>query len=137
MFKVCRISCKDSLEFSEKVPDFYICGAEGFWRPSNNPGMPITFPACSTSSPAQRIFKIRMQFPSSVLCSDSGRKILLSKVRESVLQMNKDWRICADESANSCNGLDVDVKCAKQSRVTRQVENNDVYVVDISFPANK
>ncbi|KAG1655606.1 Fibropellin-1 [Nymphon striatum] len=136
MYKVCRISCKDSLEFSDKVPDFYICGAEGFWRPSINPGMPITFPACSISSPAQRIFKIRMQFPSSVLCSDSGRKILLSKVRESVLQMNKDWGICADESANSCKGLDVNVKCAKQTRVTRQVENNDVYVVDIAFPAN-
>ena len=37
-FKVCKIECQDGLRFSQKVPQFYTCGAEGFWRPNPNAG---------------------------------------------------------------------------------------------------
>ena len=34
-FKVCRIRCDEGLRFSQAVPQFYTCGAEGFWRPNH------------------------------------------------------------------------------------------------------
>lgn len=49
-FKVCEISCNSGLRFSEPVPEFYTCGAEGFWRPTLNPGQPLVYPACSGKS---------------------------------------------------------------------------------------
>lgn len=47
-FKVCEISCHPGLRFSEPVPEFYTCGAEGFWRPTLNPAQPLVYPSCSS-----------------------------------------------------------------------------------------
>ena len=33
-FKVCRPECDPGMKFSQPVPQFYTCGAEGFWRPN-------------------------------------------------------------------------------------------------------
>lgn len=46
-FKVCEISCNQGLRFSESVPEFYTCGAEGFWRPTPNPSQQLVYPSCS------------------------------------------------------------------------------------------
>lgn len=46
-FKVCEIACNPSLKFSESVPEFYTCGAEGFWRPTADPAQPLVYPSCS------------------------------------------------------------------------------------------
>lgn len=46
-FKVCEISCHSGLRFSEPVPEFYTCGAEGFWRPTANPSQQLVYPSCS------------------------------------------------------------------------------------------
>lgn len=46
-FKVCEIACRDGLRFSQAVPPFYTCGAEGFWRPTPDPTLPLVYPACS------------------------------------------------------------------------------------------
>lgn len=46
-FKVCEISCHPGLRFSEPVPEFYTCGAEGFWRPTSNPSQHLVYPSCS------------------------------------------------------------------------------------------
>lgn len=46
-FKVCEIACKSGLKFSQDIPAFYTCGAEGFWRPTTNPSLPLVYPACS------------------------------------------------------------------------------------------
>ena len=35
-FSVCRIYCEAGKKFSQPVPQFYTCGAEGFWRPNLN-----------------------------------------------------------------------------------------------------
>lgn len=93
-FKVCEISCNTGLRFSEPVPEFYTCGAEGFWRPTTNPSQPLVYPSCSrkyfekknweykyticiikfvASKPAQRVFRIKMLFPSDVLCNEAGQ----------------------------------------------------------------
>ena len=56
-FKVCSIECNAGLAFSVPVPKFYTCGAEGFWRPTEDPGVPFIYPACSTTKPAQRVVK--------------------------------------------------------------------------------
>lgn len=47
-FKVCEIACHPGLRFSEAVPEFYTCGADGFWRPSLNPTQPLIYPSCSS-----------------------------------------------------------------------------------------
>ena len=46
-FKVCEIACNAGLRFSQPVPKFYTCGAEGFWRPTSSPNLPLVYPACT------------------------------------------------------------------------------------------
>jgi hypothetical protein len=46
-FKVCEIACNAGLRFSQQVPKFYTCGAEGFWRPTSSPNLPLVYPACT------------------------------------------------------------------------------------------
>lgn len=46
-FKVCEIACNPGLRFSQEIPKFYTCGAEGFWRPTSSPTLPMVYPACS------------------------------------------------------------------------------------------
>ena len=78
-FKVCRIACNEGLKFSGSVPQFYTCGAEGFWRPNPNaqgrdPAVaPFVYPACSKTQPAQKIFKLKLDYLTDVLCNDAGK----------------------------------------------------------------
>lgn len=49
----------------------------------------------TAASPAQRVFKISMLFPSSVLCNDAGQGVLRQKVRSAINQLNRDWNFCS------------------------------------------
>lgn len=49
----------------------------------------------TAASPAQRVFKISMLFPSSVLCNDAGQAVLRQKVRGAINQLNRDWNFCS------------------------------------------
>ncbi|GBP19642.1 Fibropellin-1 [Eumeta japonica] len=143
-FKVCEIACRDGLRFSQPVPPFYTCGAEGFWRPTTDPSLPLVYPACSPATPAQRVFKISMLFPSSVLCNDAGQAVLRQKVRSAINQLNRDWNFCsyAVDGTRECKELDINVKCDHRANVrqTRQVSspptNNaeDAYALDAIIP---
>ncbi|XP_074599235.1 sushi, von Willebrand factor type A, EGF and pentraxin domain-containing protein uif isoform X2 [Brevipalpus obovatus] len=145
--KYCKIFCNPGGAFSQPVPDYYVCGEEGFWRPTDDPNKPLIFPACAPLHPAQKIFRIAMHLPSSVVCSDSGKRILNSRVAENILKIDREWKICSDESRGTCRGITVDVQCTKQiaRRERRQIagtgandqEDQDVYVVEVQFPANK
>jgi hypothetical protein len=141
-FKICSIYCDPNLRFSEPVPDFYSCGAEGFWRPTSNPAQPLTFPACSTANPAQRVFKIKLNFPTSVFCNDAGQGVLQSKIQAALVNLNKDWNLCSNQinDGGKCSGLRVNVDCKQKSRVRRQQSDSTDsdtghYEVAISFPA--
>ncbi|CAL4150116.1 unnamed protein product [Meganyctiphanes norvegica] len=147
-FKVCKIECNDGLRFSTQVPDFYTCGAEGFWRPTMDPTIPLMYPACAPASTAQRVFKIKMQFPSSVICNQAGENVLHEKIRMAINKLNSNWNFCTDTQANSglCNDLNVNVDCKKSARITRSLgarnarqastENSDnVYAVEVTFPS--
>lgn len=46
-FKACEISCTSGLKFSQSVPKFYACGAEGFWHPSQDIERPLQYPSCT------------------------------------------------------------------------------------------
>lgn len=59
-FKVCEIACNPGLRFSQDVPKFYTCGAEGFWRPTQNPSLPMIYPACSGTSSAFNRFIMKI-----------------------------------------------------------------------------
>ena len=78
------------------MPKFYTCGAEGFWRPTTNPALPLIYPACTAATPAQRVFKIKMNFPTSVLCNEAGQEVLKQKVRQAVNSLNRDWNFCSN-----------------------------------------
>ncbi|XP_028967225.1 uncharacterized protein LOC108863645 [Galendromus occidentalis] len=141
-FKVCSIGCDDGLDFSEKVPQFFVCGAEGFWRPNDRPELPFTFPACAPKRPAQRLFRIAMDFSSTVVCSDSGKKILRSRITEALLQVNDKWHVCVDRFPPHCTGTQLNVKCHKNGgRAKRQADKDgepvSIYSLEISFPARK
>ncbi|CAG2119816.1 unnamed protein product, partial [Medioppia subpectinata] len=145
-FKVCRIKCNQGLQFSQPIPKFYVCGAEGFWRPNDDTDKPLVFPSCAPKHLAQRIFRLVINIPSSVVCSDSGKKILTSRVTESLLRIDRTWKICSDQSRGACKGLGVNVKCTKQQNISRRSKRQssgeqsqddmDVYSVEIGFPAN-
>ncbi|XP_071520140.1 uncharacterized protein uif isoform X2 [Panulirus ornatus] len=147
-FKVCKIECNEGLRFSTQVPDFYTCGAEGFWRPTQDPSYPLVYPACAPASPAQRVFNINMQFPSSVICNAAGQNVLSERIRIALNKLNSQWNFCTDTTASTgaCNGLDVVVDCSRRSRLTRDTseprtkrqavpETDDVYEVKITFPS--
>lgn len=134
-FKVCEISCNYGLRFSEPVPKFYTCGAEGFWRPTTNPNLPIVYPACSQSRPAQRVFKVGMKFPTSVLCNEAGQGVLRQKVRTSINALNREWNFCSNslKGTRECKDLNIDVKC--EHRVTRSaLDSGASYQIDVSLP---
>lgn len=79
-----------------------------------------------------------MDFQSSVICSDSGRKILHDRVKDSLRRVNSDWNMCLDDGPESaCSDMKVLVKCTKQPRSKRQVEISDIYTVEVQFPAKE
>jgi len=57
--------------------------------------MPLVYPSCSPSKPAQRVFRIKMLFPSDVLCNKAGQAVLRQKVTNSVNGLNRDWNFCS------------------------------------------
>ncbi|XP_073992974.1 sushi, von Willebrand factor type A, EGF and pentraxin domain-containing protein uif isoform X1 [Rhodnius prolixus] len=144
-FKVCEITCNAGLSFSRPVPKFYTCGAEGFWRPTENPQLPLVYPACSPAKPAQRVFKVNMLFPTSVLCNEAGQGVLRQKVRSAINLVNRDWNFCSYsvDGTRECKDLVIEVKCDhRNSRPTRDTDvsrtarqTSDTYSVFISFPA--
>jgi len=166
-FKICSIKCSPGLEFSVPVPDFYTCGVEGWWRPTADPGKALVFPSCAPKHPAQRVFKLSLLFPSSAVCSESGKRILQSRISEGLSKVDRNSKICADETRGSCRGLSIDVQCIKVSPaqvnvITRSrreaatvlhphhvpppqssppVPSSDtdleVYAVSVHFPANR
>ncbi|KAL7042588.1 hypothetical protein ACKWTF_001212 [Chironomus riparius] len=144
-FKVCEITCQSGLRFSEPVPEFYTCGAEGFWRPTSDPTKPLIYPSCSPSKPAQRVFRIQMLFPSDVLCNEAGQGVLRQKVKNSVNSLNRDWNFCSHstEGSRECKEIQINVKCDHYrgtNRIKRQSNNNDgigVYNLEALIPVER
>lgn len=94
------------------------------------------------SKPAQRVFKISMLFPSSVLCNEAGQGVLRQRVRNAVNSLNRDWNFCSFsvEGTRECKDLNIDVKCDhRTSRQVRQTKDDDggTYVIDASLPVEK
>ncbi|KAK9881868.1 hypothetical protein WA026_018067 [Henosepilachna vigintioctopunctata] len=140
-FKVCEIACNAGLRFSQDIPKFYTCGAEGFWRPTIDPKLPMSYPACSPSKPAQRVFKISMLFPTSVLCNEAGQGVLRQRIRSAVNTLNRDWNFCSFsvDGSRECKELNIDVNCDhKGGRQKRQIADNaddaGAYGIDVEVP---
>jgi len=145
-FKACEISCIPGLKFSQNIAKFYACGAEGFWHPSQDKERPLVYPSCTSSRPAQRVFKVKLQFPSSGLCNEAGQGVLKERIKMAIAKLNQDWRFCASKTKDSseCQDLNIGINCNKKSRASRSLnskmkresgETEDVYDVSITFPA--
>lgn len=52
----------------------------------------IKFPG---SKQAQRVFKVNMLFPTSVLCNEAGQGVLRQKVKNAINALNRDWNFCS------------------------------------------
>lgn len=143
-FKVCEIACQPGMRFSEPVPDFYTCGAEGFWRPTTDPSKPLVYPSCSPSKPAQRVFKIQMLFPSDVLCNEAGQGVLRNRVKSAVNSLNRDWNFCSysAEGSRECKEIQINIKCDHyrgNNRIKRQSRDPErsVYNLETSIPVER
>ena len=168
-FKVCRIECFDGYRFSQEVPEFYTCGAEGFWRPNlltqdgEERDTPLVYPACSASTAAQKIFKIKFGYITSVLCNEAGKSVLKDKIRKALQELNDEWKFssCDFNQINDgeCENLGININCNKRKttkgsktspnpnfvgvgRFKRQIPNDvtnpsgeeKTYELEISFP---
>jgi len=121
-FRTCSIECNEGFEFSQPVSQYYVCGAEGFWRPTSDPQRELVFPACTPKHSAQRIYRISVNFPSSAVCSESGKRILNSRIHDNLLRIDQNWKLCSQSSSaeerGKCEHLRVNVKCTKQPLVS-------------------
>jgi hypothetical protein len=160
-FKVCRIACNEGLKFSGSVPQFYTCGAEGFWRPNPNaqgrdPAVaPFVYPACSKTQPAQKIFKLKLDYLTDVLCNDAGKGVLKARIIAALQELNKEWSFssCNKLTESDCDDLNININCNRRNnnnnnaavvdeqnssrqRYRRQIGNSDdqAYSLEISFP---
>ena len=136
---VCRIQCDENKKFSQPVPEFYTCGAEGFWRPNPNtdPRAPFVYPACSEAKPAQKIFKIKLQYLTSVLCNDAGQGVLRNKIITALQELNKEWRFatCDKITQEDCEGLNININCIDKNRLRRQADlSPENYGITITLP---
>lgn len=62
----------------------------------------------SGATSAQRVFRIKMNFPTSVLCNEAGQGVLKQKVRNAVNSLNRDWNFCSysyEGNTQFTNGL--------------------------------
>merc|ERR1719410_3241167 len=151
-FKVCKISCDEGKKFSQDVPRFYVCGAEGFWRPNpnaNDPSAPFVYPACSETKPAQKIFKIKLDYITDVLCNDAGKGVLKKRIIDALQELNKEWNFssCNQLTEEECKDLGINIQCNRRSgqqaledqllrlRLRRQAPGEEqAYQLEISFP---
>ena len=46
-----------------------------------NPSSKLVYPSCAPAAPAQRVFKMKMQFPTSVICNAAGENVLQERIR--------------------------------------------------------
>ena len=141
IFKTCSIKCDPGKKFSQPVPQFYTCGAEGFWRPSpnKNPAAEFVYPVCSDATPAQKIFRIKLQYLAQVLCHEGGQNVLKDKIISALQGLNEEWRFsaCPKLDKNECKDFGVDVNCVKKAsnKVKRQADEVDQkYDLEISLP---
>lgn len=49
----------------------------------------------TAARPAQRVFRVAMQFPSSVLCNEAGQGVLRQRVRNAINTLNRRWNLCS------------------------------------------
>lgn len=127
-FRTCSIECNDGFEFSQPVSQYYVCGAEGFWRPTSDPQRELVFPACTPKHSAQRIYRLSVNFPSTAVCSESGKRILNSRIHDNLLRIDQNWKLCSQskssEERGKCEHLRVNVKCTKQTLAGSSAANN-------------
>lgn len=55
----------------------------------------MTFYTFAAAKPAQRVFKVNMLFPTSVLCNEAGQGVLRQKVKAAINMVNRDWNFCS------------------------------------------
>lgn len=95
--------------------------------------MQILFIDCPLAAkPAQRVFRIKMHFPSDVLCNKAGQGVLRQKVVNSINALNRHWNFCSYsvEGTRECRDIQIDVKCdhyraVQNNRVRRQSSNDN------------
>lgn len=108
---------------------------------------------CSTASkPAQRVFRIKMLFPSDVLCNEAGQGVLRQRVKNAVNSLNRDWNFCtfSTEGSRECKDVQIDINCdhyrggnGASNRIRRQAdvpsedEITSTYVLDAQVPVEE
>ena len=61
---------------------------------SVRPGSRVFRFVSAAAEQAQRVVKIKMNFPSSVFCNNAGKNVLDKRIREALQKLNKNWNFC-------------------------------------------
>lgn len=142
IYKACQLSCEAGYAFSRPVPRFYSCGRNGEWRPKAMDSLELVYPQCTKATPAERMFQMTLNYPTSVSCNSAGRQTLQQLITRRVNELNDAWHMCLDSEPErgTCIDLQIQVDCAL-TRPTRQASDTtsgpqaDTYTVAIWFPA--
>lgn len=103
----------------------------------------------TAAKPAQRVFRIKMLFPSDVLCNEAGQGVLRQRVRNAVNALNRDWNFCSysTEGSRECKDVQIDINCdhyrggngnrVRRSAVDDEDNSGGTYVIDVKVPVEK
>uniref|UniRef100_A0A915IUL4 Sushi, von Willebrand factor type A, EGF and pentraxin domain-containing protein 1 n=1 Tax=Romanomermis culicivorax TaxID=13658 RepID=A0A915IUL4_ROMCU len=149
-FKACSLHCEKGLQFADNIPEFYSCGPDGRWEPRPKSSYVFRYPQCSAASPATRMVKFLLDYPTSTICNQAGRMTLAEKVKQRINALNNVWKICVKSGQNGlCERMNVTVNCATRASpqnrrfirqalvVTQQPPLTEYYRASIVFPSAK
>ena len=76
-----------------------------FFSQFADPTSTFVYPACTRSSSAQKVFKIKLDYITEVLCNDAGKGVLKQNILEALQALNKEWNFVDDQQVSNCNKI--------------------------------
>ncbi|CAD6196232.1 unnamed protein product [Caenorhabditis auriculariae] len=117
-YKACSIECRDGFEFPRSPAIFYVCGADGEWRPREQQKNAVfRYPQCTKHVPATRLVKVRVAYSASTACTEASKQAFLSKILQAVNAMDKKWKMCSLTDTTGCIGTQARVHCDNDEEV--------------------
>jgi len=66
--------------------------------------------------PAQKIFKLKLDYLTDVLCNDAGKGVLKARLIAALQELNKEWNFssCNKLTESECEDLNININCNKR-----------------------
>ncbi|CAD5227116.1 unnamed protein product [Bursaphelenchus xylophilus] len=136
-YRACSIQCDSGFEFSEHPALFYTCAGDGSWRPRSADAFTFRYPQCSRRKPASRIVHLKINYPTVTICNIASTDTLSERLLQRIHQLHSKWKICADTSKDTCDGVNVKVQCMGEDWQRQKRETGETFGVRIDIPVQK